>query len=107
MKKLVAILSFVLILGSISFATNDEAPIVKTNVSGSVIDKQTGEALAGVKVVLSELNEIVYTDFDGNFEFKKVTQGKYTIKAELISYDDKSIAVDMSEDPDIKIEIEN
>lgn len=107
MKNLIATLSLVLFLGSFSFALTDETPLPKTNVTGSVIDKNTGEALAGVKIVLSELNQTVYTDFDGNFEFEKISQGKYTIKAELISYEDKTINLDSSKSNEIKIEVEN
>ncbi|PLX06685.1 MAG: hypothetical protein C0598_13530 [Marinilabiliales bacterium] len=106
MKKLIAIVSVIIIFGSLSFATN-ENPVLTTNVSGTVIDKNTGEALAGVKVILSELNETAYTDFDGNFEFKNVRTGEYTINTELISYEKKSVKVDLSAKSDLKIEVEN
>jgi len=106
MKKILAILSVIVILGSVSFAVNN-TPVLTTNVSGTVIDKNTGEALAGVKVVLDELHETAYTNFEGNFEFKNVKKGEYTINAELISYKNKSVKVDIDKSNDLKIEVEN
>lgn len=115
MKKLVSIISVVLIMAGTSFATNvksndkenAKSSSMTTSINGSVIDKNTGEALAGVKIILNELNQAVYTDFEGNFEFDNVSKGKYTIKAELISYKDKSVNVDLNKDEDVKIEVEN
>jgi iron complex outermembrane receptor protein len=107
MKKIISILAVVIIFTGVLFAANKEAPISTTNVIGSVIDKNTGESLVGVKVVLSELNETVYTDFDGNFEFKQVKLGKYTIRTDLISYEDKTVSVDLKKSTDVKIEVEN
>lgn len=108
MKKFISILAVILIFSSIVFAANEETPpVTTTNVIGSVIDKNTGESLVGVKVVLSEINEIVYTDFEGNFEFKQVKLGKYTIKTDLISYEDKSINIDLAKSTDVKIAVEN
>jgi len=107
MKKLVAIITVFVILISVSITLAEETPLVKTNISGSVIDKITGESLAGVKVVLQENNEIVYTDFDGNFEFKEILKGKYTIKTDLISYKGKSVVVDLNNSNKVKISVEN
>lgn len=106
MKKILTIVSIIVILGSVSFAVNI-TPVLTTNVSGTVVDKNTGEALAGVKVVLDEINETAYTNFEGNFEFKNVKIGSYTINAELISYKDKSVKVDLDKSNDLKIEVEN
>lgn len=107
MKNIISILTIILIFSGIAFAANEETPSTTTNVIGSVIDKNTGESLVGVKVVLSEKNEIVYTDFEGNFEFKQVKLGKYTIKTDLISYEEKSVNVDVTKSTDLKIEVEN
>jgi len=56
------------------------------DVKGSVQDSFTGESLAGVLVRLENTGYTVYTDLNGNFEFKKVTPGVYKITVEYISY---------------------
>lgn len=106
MKKLIAIISVIIILGSVSYAINN-TPVLTTNVSGTVIDKNTGETLAGVKIILDELNETAYTNFEGNFEFKNVKKANYTLNTELISYKNKSVKVDLQKSNDVKIEVEN
>ncbi len=61
-------------------------PIATTMIQGTVVDQITGEALTGVKVLIEETNQIVYTDFDGNFAFNSLTTGEYSIKVDYISY---------------------
>jgi hypothetical protein len=56
------------------------------SVSGTVVDKETGEALAGVLVKVDETGTSVYSDFDGNFELT-VIPGTYTISTNMISYE--------------------
>lgn len=53
-------------------------------VKGKVVDKSTGEALAGVSVKLDD-RTVAYTDFDGNFTVE-LTQPSAKISASLISY---------------------
>ena len=95
MKRL-AILTIVLIsFISISFAKNknDKKELVKTSetinqttISGTILDQTTGEALVGVKVELEGADKVVYTDFDGNFSFKAVKRGTYSLITNYISY---------------------
>jgi len=94
MKKialLIALVSFV----SLSFATNvndkkeskkQTTAVSQNNISGQIVDENTGEALAGVKVTLVGTSQEVYTDFDGNFTFKGIGTEKHSIKTNLISY---------------------
>jgi hypothetical protein len=97
MKKLILSL---LLVGMItgSFAENkksknegnSEAQMV-TMLSGQIIDHETNEALVGVKVVLDETSEVVYTDFDGNYRFEKVPVGEHSLKASYVSYNESTI----------------
>jgi len=64
-----------------SSATN-----VTTAINGTVVDQITGEALTGVKVTIEGTNQVVYTDFDGNFSFNSLTPGEYNINVDYISY---------------------
>lgn len=69
-----------------------ELPINQTvQVSGSVVDQATNEALVGVKVQLEGTDQVTYTDFDGNYSFKDVKPGTYAITASYVSYTDKSV----------------
>ena len=60
-------------------------------LSGTIIDRQTGEALTGVKVIIEETNQTAYTDLDGNFVFPAIKPGKYNIDVNYISYEGVSI----------------
>ena len=55
-------------------------------ISGRVIDKLTGEALAGVEVKLMDTDVKTYTDFDGNFEIKNIDPGAHALLVDYISY---------------------
>lgn len=73
-----------------------------STIKGKVVDKSTGEALAGVSVKLDE-NTVVYTDFDGNFTIN-LTQPKAKICVSLISYATTEVEVKKSSNV-VKIEL--
>ena len=56
-------------------------------ITGTVTDKATGEALAGVQVQLKGTDKKAYTDFDGCFIFEEIEPGIYDISAHHISYE--------------------
>ncbi len=60
--------------------------VVTSIIQGTVVDQITGEALTGVKVLIEETNQTVYTDLDGNFSFEPIVKGEYNIKVDYISY---------------------
>ena len=107
--KILSIIAAVLISTSVMFAANENAPEPKTTtISGQVIDTKTGEALAGVKVILEDLDKVVYTDFDGNFEISNVVPGSYKINSSLISYNEATVEVNCKEKSnDLKISLDN
>ncbi|NCI48270.1 TonB-dependent receptor [Sediminibacterium soli] len=55
-----------------------EAQSSKTALAGQVTDKQ-GQPLEGITVTINELAKSVSTDADGNYHFKQVPGGSYTI----------------------------
>ena len=65
--------------------------VATSAINGTVVDQITGEALTGVKVTIEGTNEVVYTDFDGNFTFKSLTPGEYNININYISYKANSL----------------
>ena len=82
---------------AVSFAGNKESKSeVKSDanmitLTGTVVDKTTHEALVGVKVVLEGTDQVAYTDFDGNYNFKDIKTGKYNLTASYISYQNNSV----------------
>ena len=95
MKRIIFIIVAVVLTVN-TFANNENGNEKKTeanssavtmsSITGTVVDQITGEALTGVKVTIEGTNEVVYTDFDGNFSFKSVKPGEYNINVNYISY---------------------
>ncbi len=57
------------------------------NVTGRVLDAQTGLALAGATVTIPLLRRSAQTDRDGRFAFSDVPIGSYTLRVEHAGYD--------------------
>lgn len=110
--KNVIILIIAFVLGmNISFASNDkntENASATTNMTGKVIDKITGETLAGVMVELDGTNKYVFSDFDGNFSFENLNTGEYSITVSLISYEKNQTRVNLSKpcEKEVKVMLE-
>lgn len=110
MKTLILVAA-IFVTSIMMFAANEKAPVsatATTSLTGQVVDKTTGEALAGVKIALNESEIIVYTDLDGNFEISNVKVGNHNIKTNLISYGALSVDVECNSGAnDIEIELDN
>lgn len=111
MKK-IAIIALILSLTTLTFAGENEilsenhtkTELVKSCcIKGQVIDKDTGESLAGVVISTGDVK--VYSDFDGNFIIDNLTLGSHTLKCNMISYKEKTFSVE-SESANITIYIE-
>ncbi len=115
MKRFYTILMIISFLIGSTYASEDNKLAKETNsnssnltsINGVVLDKHTGEALAGVKVVIAELNKEVYTDLEGNFEFKNMSKDIYSIESEMISYEKQNLKVDLNISDNLKIVMEN
>ena len=113
MKRFFIILTIISLLIGSAYADNSITDKGKGNpstiisIKGIVLDEHTGEALAGVKVVVTELDQEVYTDLDGNFEFENLLKDTYNIETEMISYEKQSLKVDIGVSDDLKIMMEN
>ncbi len=112
MKKFSIVLAVFFFSGAMLFASNKEKPNTKkltTVVSGTVVDKTSGEYLAGVAIKIEGTNIIVYSDFDGKFQIPGIKPGSYKIESELISYKQKikEIKVDLSSESEVKLRLES
>ena len=75
---------------------------------GQVVDNATGETLAGVMVKLEGLDKAVFTDFEGQFEFKDLSPGKYNLELSLISYKSnklKELKLEQGDQKVLKVEL--
>jgi len=109
MKKILSIL-IVSMLAVNVMATNEDVKKesaeatsnMVSSINGKVVDKTTGEALAGVAIKLDE-KTVVYTDFEGNFTIN-LTQPKAKLCVSLISYAPTEVEVKKSS-KEVKIEL--
>ena len=86
MKKLFISILAALMVFNIYASDSKNVSSNSSVISGRVIDKLTGEALAGVEVKLMDTDVKTYTDFDGNFEIKNINPGAHALMVDYISY---------------------
>ncbi|MCR9288106.1 MAG: TonB-dependent receptor [Bacteroidetes bacterium] len=86
MKKLLTILIFTA-LAAVSFA----------QVTGTVLDQETGEGLIGATVMLKGTNLGTITDFDGSYSIDDVSDGTYTVMISFTGYETYEVEVNVSE----------
>lgn len=60
-------------------------------ISGVAIDKQTGEPMVGMNVIIEGTFQGASTDLDGDYFIINIVPGKYTVTASMIGY--KSVSV--------------
>ena len=91
--------------------TNEISTPASANIEGSVVDKITGENLAGVYVEIQGTNLKTYTDLDGKFSINGLIPGNYNIIIKYISYNSstataaKNIQVNTGDNKSLNIEI--
>ncbi len=111
MKKR-SVLFMLFLVFSIAIMANDgsgnKSAKNTTNLAGKVIDKNSGEYLAGVAVKLEGSDQVIYTDFDGNFEFTSLKPGAYKISTNMISYKENTekVKVNLADDNQIEFKLE-
>lgn len=77
---------------------NEGSETIKSlKIEGVAKDKTSGEILPGVKVFIPELDMETYTDFDGKFTFNGITPGQYNIVSKMVSYNQYSEQIDLSD----------
>ncbi|MFA6703050.1 MAG: carboxypeptidase-like regulatory domain-containing protein [Dysgonamonadaceae bacterium] len=74
---------------------------VQVQVIGSVMDEVNNESLAGASILIDGVKH--YSDLDGNFVVKNLAPGKHQIVVELISYETKSMDINVQKDTKINV----
>lgn len=60
-------------------------------LSGKIHDKESGEPLTGVTIMLQGTSRYALSGLDGSYELNNITAGNYTVEFSFISYD-KTVA---------------
>ena len=100
----------------VAFATISLANISKLNaqpvdsdgeqITGIVVDANTGDPLISATVYVRETEQGVVTDLDGNFVIRNINPGTYTLQVSYVSYTTKVITdVEISEGETVRLDI--
>jgi len=96
--KFFLVLILIVMAGSLVIAGDKENKLTNSSsgsVKGVILDKLTGEKLAGVCLRIDGTNEKVYTDADGAFTIPvSAAAESQTIEVKCLSYEDKMITID-------------
>lgn len=104
MKKLIAFLLLLTVTAPV-FAVNPADDVMF--VSGTVVDKQNHETLAGVEVRVKGTAIVAYTDFDGNFFIPELPRGTYELEFHYITYSSSLVVSDNCDHcPTVSVELE-
>ena len=77
----------------------DVNPVKEGNViSGHVVEKGTENSLPYATILIVETGQGTVSNEDGEFRFKKVPAGKYTLRVQLLGYETQEKKVTVSND---------
>src|SRR3972149_10696890 len=75
-----------LVLSVILFWSNNVYSQGSGTITGTIVDKQNGEALIGANIFLEGTALGAASDIDGNYTIKGIAPGHYTLIASMVSY---------------------
>lgn len=95
------ILLMIVVFGATGYQCLYSQPDQRQLVSGTVVDKDTGESLPGVNVYLSETTVGTITDRDGKFELLTELTGGFKLVVSYVGYHSKEeeIYLERDEEP--------
>lgn len=110
MKTISLVVTFLLIgfvaIGSTGETGENANAAAVSSITGMVIDQQTGEPLAGVKLSIEGANKVIYSDLNGNFRITGLTPGEYNITSSFISYASENLNIDIAAGSPENVKIE-
>jgi len=88
MKKRTFNLFCLFILATVLLCTSCKPDTYDTfgDISGTVIDVNTGDPIAQATVTLTPTSKNTYTGMDGQFEFKELEAQQYTVTVQKTGY---------------------
>ena len=83
-----------------------EDPKRESTISAQVVDKESGEVLTGVCIMINGEKSNTYTDFEGFFELS-LSEEVESIELSFISYNNKSVSIgQLLDSADARIELD-
>lgn len=99
MKQYILLLVLMVMSTSINVYAEDVNPVKEGNaITGHVIEKGTENSLPYAAVLIVETGQGTVSDENGEFKFKKIPAGKYTLKVQLLGYETQMKNVTVSKD---------
>lgn len=99
MKQYILLLVLMIMGVSINVYAEDVNPVKEGNaITGHVIEKGTENSLPYAAILIVETGQGTVSNEDGEFIFKKIPAGKYTLKVQLLGYETQEKKVTVSKD---------
>lgn len=99
MKQYILLLVLMVMSTGINVHAEDVNPVKEGNaITGHVIEKGTENSLPYATVLIVETGQGTVSDENGEFKFKKIPAGKYTLKVQLLGYETQMKNVTVSKD---------
>ena len=99
MKQYILLLVLMVMGAGINAYAEDVNPVKEGNViSGHVVEKGTENSLPYAAILIVETGQGTVSNEDGEFRFKKVPAGKYTLRVQLLGYETQEKKVTVSND---------
>ncbi|OGU46765.1 MAG: hypothetical protein A2000_02815 [Ignavibacteria bacterium GWB2_36_8] len=96
---------FIICTFSVVLFSNKILTQTRQNVTGRVIDFHDSSPLPGVNILLVELRLGAATDGKGNFIFKNIPDGNYTIRASFVGHQTVVEKITVPLEKDVEIEM--
>jgi iron complex outermembrane receptor protein len=77
----------------------------QVKLTGTVTGSDNSEPLAGANVVLGNAFMATATDGNGNFVFKNLKEGTYTLKVSFVGFESKTLKVSLSQSKHLNISL--
>ncbi|MBQ7735940.1 MAG: carboxypeptidase-like regulatory domain-containing protein [Bacteroidales bacterium] len=86
-KRIIRFSLLVIVIACLFTACKPESYDTFGNISGTVIDMDSKEAIEGALVTLSPTGKNSFTGVDGYFELKELEAGQYTLTVQKSDYE--------------------
>lgn len=99
MKQYILLLVLMVMGVGMTVHAEDVNPVKVGNViSGHIIEKGTEASLPYATILIVETGQGTVSDENGEFVFKKIPAGKYTLRVQLLGYETQEKKVTVSND---------
>jgi iron complex outermembrane receptor protein len=95
--------AILVLCGLITISLNVEAQVT---ISGTVIDKSTGDPLPGANLILEKSVYHAVSNLNGHFSIGKIKPGPYTLKVSYVGFGTTRMNLDLRNDTTLEISME-